>query len=121
MQRIGFLLLLFILAGSVLAQPLSVSITATDNTDCLGRNCFYNGPTILINEVMLSPSSYDGSMVGSAYHTTGGGEWIELYNPHKCDSVDISCYFLGTLSQSFKKRAIPWVVKGCSMHFFITS
>lgn len=95
MQRIGFLLLLFILEGSVLAQPLSVSITATDNTDCLGRNCFYNGPTILINEVMLSPSSYDGSMVGSAYHTTGGGEWIELYNPHKCDSVDISCYFLG--------------------------
>lgn len=44
---------------------------------------------------MLAPSSYDGSMVGSSYHTTGAGEWIELYNPHKCDSVDISCYFLG--------------------------
>lgn len=79
----------------LVSQPLSVTVTATDNTDCIGRNCFYNGPTILINEVMLAPSSYDGSMVGSAYHTTGGGEWIELYNPHKCDSADISCYFLG--------------------------
>jgi len=77
------------------SQTLTVSVTATDNTDCIGRNCFYNGPTILINEVMLAPNSYDGSMVGSNYHTTGGGEWIELYNPHKCDSVDISCYFLG--------------------------
>lgn len=77
------------------AQGLSVSVTGTINTDCIGQGCFYNGPTILINEVMLSPTSYDGSMVGSAYHTSGEGEWIELYNPHKCDSVDISCYFLG--------------------------
>ena len=27
------------------------------------------------------------------------GEWIELYNPHKCESVDISCYFLGNNAQ----------------------
>lgn len=74
---------------------LSVNVVGTINTDCIGQGCYYNGPTILINEVMLAPTSYDGSMVGSNYHTTGGGEWIELYNPHKCESVDISCYFLG--------------------------
>lgn len=44
---------------------------------------------------MLAPYNYDGSMVGGPYHSSGEGEWIELYNPHKCDPVDISCYFLG--------------------------
>ena len=81
---------------TVLVYPeISITASGTINTDCESRNCFYNGPTIMINEVMLAPQEYDGSMVGSQYHTTGGGEWIELYNPHKCDSVDISCYFLG--------------------------
>ena len=90
--------LLFALLTCVMAyaqSPLTVSVSGTVNTDCIGQGCYYNGPTILINEVMLAPSQYDGSMVGSSYHTTGAGEWIELYNPHKCDSVDISCYFLG--------------------------
>ena len=94
-KRVIFFIVIFLSFSCLFSQPLSVSVTSTDNTDCIGRNCFYNGPTILINEVMLVPSEYDGSIVGSAYHTTGGGEWIELYNPHKCDSVDISCYFLG--------------------------
>lgn len=88
--------LTFILAVSVLgipAQSLSVSVTGSVNTDCIGQGCFYNGPTILINEVMLSPSSRDGSIMDDG--TSRSGEWIELYNPHKCDSVDISCYFLG--------------------------
>lgn len=84
-----------LLGGVAFAQSFTVNVSGTINTDCIGQGCYYNGPTILINEVMLSPSEYDGSMVGSSYHTTGGGEWIELYNPHKCDSVDISCYFLG--------------------------
>lgn len=94
MKKLLSLFLIAFLTG-LSAQNLSVSVTGTINTDCIGQGCFYNGPTILINEVMLAPTSYDGSMVGSSYHTTGGGEWIELYNPHKCDSVDISCYFLG--------------------------
>lgn len=42
---------------------------------------------------MLSPVSNDGSIAGGG--SSRCGEWIELYNPHKCDSVDISCYFLG--------------------------
>ena len=47
----------------------------------------------MINEVMLAPSYNDGSIVGGGY--TRQGEWIELYNPNKCDSVDISCFYLG--------------------------
>lgn len=95
MKRIILFSLLITNSIFIFAQGLSVVATGTVNTDCIGQGCFYSGPTILINEVMLAPNSYDGSMVGSAYHTTGEGEWIELYNPHKCDSVDISCYFLG--------------------------
>ena len=76
-------------------EAMSVSVAGTINTDCLGRNCFYSGPTIMINEVMLGPSEHDGSIAGSRSNTDDRGEWIELYNPHKCDSVDISCYFLG--------------------------
>lgn len=87
---------LYLLAASwTSAQSFTVSVSGTVNTDCIGQGCFYDGPTILINEVMLAPTEYDGSLVNSSHYTNGGGEWIELYNPHKCDSVDISCYFLG--------------------------
>ncbi|MEG2069980.1 MAG: gliding motility-associated C-terminal domain-containing protein [Bacteroidales bacterium] len=72
-------------------QPLQVEMAGTLNTIC--RGCYYEGPSILINEVMLAPASYDGSIYGT--NSDQRGEWIELYNPHKCDSVDISCYFLG--------------------------
>ena len=96
MKKLAFIFAILLIGGLAQAQnPLSVSVSGTINYDCANRNCYYNGPTILINEVMLSPSNYDGSMVGSSRHTSGAGEWIELYNPHKCDSIDISCYFLG--------------------------
>ena len=72
-------------------RSLSIEISSTLNTACSGRDCYYEGPTIMINEVMLAPSENDGSIFG----VNKGGEWIELYNPNKCDSVDISCYFLG--------------------------
>ena len=80
-------------------QPLSVYATATINTQCDGDGCQYDGPTILINEVMLQPSEGDGSIVGDVLATPAEGEWIELYNPHKCQSVDISGYFLGNNAQ----------------------
>jgi gliding motility-associated-like protein len=46
---------------------------------------------------MISPFSGDGSMAGQGPGATlpQAGEWIELYNPDLCQSVDISCYFLG--------------------------
>ncbi len=73
-------------------EPLKATITTTINTDCDG-GCFYDGPTILINEISLAPRVGNGAI----YRSYGGesGEWIELYNPHKCDAADISCYFLG--------------------------
>ena len=107
-KRVVVFIALLLLFSSLFSQPLSVSVTTTDNPDCIGRNCFYNGPTILINEVMLAPSSYDGSMVGSSYHQSGEGEWIELYNPHKCDSVDISCYFLGNNAKDNTNQNGDW-------------
>lgn len=91
-------LLLFPFGSSLLrAQALTGTITTYANTDCDGRGCEYSGPTILINEIMLMPSTGDGSIAGVAYNASGSqkGEWIELYNPHKCESADISCYFLG--------------------------
>ena len=68
------------------------SVSVIPNSVC--EPCFYSGPPILINELMISPSVNDGSISGPG-PAGGRGEWIELYNPDLCDSVDISCYYLG--------------------------
>lgn len=60
---------------------------------------------VVINEVCTSPASGpSGSSVNanSLYNTNSteqppeNREWIELYNPHPCNSVDIGCYTLGS-------------------------
>jgi len=73
------------------------STDQTLNYNCNGNPCFYDGPTILINELMISPTSGDGSISSatSSALSTQRGEWIELYNPNICEPVDISCYYLG--------------------------
>ncbi|MFM7300153.1 MAG: hypothetical protein ACKO1R_03320, partial [Crocinitomicaceae bacterium] len=71
---------------------LTATVTVQQNSIC--EPCFYDGPPILINELMISPTNGDGSISGPAA-SNGRGEWIELYNPDLCDSVDISCFFLG--------------------------
>ncbi|MBM3452987.1 MAG: T9SS type B sorting domain-containing protein [Bacteroidetes bacterium] len=71
---------------------LAASVSIIPNSVC--EPCFYNGPPILINELMISPNNGDGSISGPG-PTGGRGEWIELYNPDLCDSADISCYYLG--------------------------
>ena len=71
---------------------LAASVSVVPNSVC--EPCFYSGPLILINELMISPSVDDGSISGPGPNG-GRGEWIELYNPDLCDSVDISCYYLG--------------------------
>ncbi len=76
-------------------QNINLQLSSTVNRICNGFDCDYNGPSILINEVMLSPTSGDGSIYGTVSGLTTQGEWIELYNPDQCNSVDISCYFLG--------------------------
>ena len=72
---------------------LNASVSVVQNTIC--EPCSYTGPPILINELMISPITGDGSISGPGGISTGRGEWIELYNPDLCDSVDISCYYLG--------------------------
>jgi gliding motility-associated-like protein len=74
---------------------ISATFTTTVNTVCNGSGCDYTGPSILINELMISPTSNDGSMSGDGGISAGRGEWIELYNPNLCEPVDISCFYLG--------------------------
>jgi gliding motility-associated-like protein len=72
---------------------LSAAVTVVPNSEC--QPCDYNGPSILINELMISPTANDGSLSGNGGVSQGRGEWIELFNPNWCDSVDISCFYLG--------------------------
>lgn len=72
---------------------VTATVSVVPNSAC--APCNYSGPTILINELMISPSAFDGSLSGSGGVSDGRGEWIELFNPNWCDSVDISCYYLG--------------------------
>jgi hypothetical protein len=89
-----WLIICFISAiGTEVFGQISNSFSTTVNTNCNGNPCDYSGPTILINEIMLSPSAFDGSLFGGS--AGQGGEWIELFNPDLCESIDISCYYLG--------------------------
>lgn len=65
-----------------------------------GEPCNYSGPSIMINEVMIVPSSNDGSIYGETSLSGKEGEWIELFNPDKCNPVDISCFILGNFEDT---------------------
>jgi len=92
---ISIFCLLALQGGIALGQ--NVSIVSTPNTACNGLPCDWQGPTIMINEIMISPTTGDGSLVGPGPNG-GRGEWIELYNPDVCNPVDISCYYLGNFT-----------------------
>lgn len=95
MKKTLLITLLSLSSLGVYAQ-LAATFESTLNTNCLGQPCNYEGPTILINELMISPISGDGSIIDDAANlSTRRGEWIELYNPNLCEPVDISCYYLG--------------------------
>lgn len=74
---------------------IEVTFETTENANCGGSECDYDGPGILINEIMMAPLTLDGD--GSLWGGLSGqsGEWIELYNPDFCEPVDVSCYYLG--------------------------
>ena len=97
------LLFIFVFYNQTKAQ-ISLSFSYQENTICDGNGCAYTGPTILINEVMFTPSPNDGSIYGTGPGWGIGsneGEWIELYNPDRCKPIDISCYFLGNNTNEF--------------------
>jgi hypothetical protein len=73
---------------------LSATTSVIPNSVC--QPCNYNGPSILINEINIFPTNGDGSIFGASPTGPGKGEWIELFNPNWCDSVDISGYILGS-------------------------
>lgn len=89
--------LLSLIYVSDLRSQISATFDTTFNYACNGIPCDYDGPSILINEIMVSPTVGDGSISGQVHPTLGQGlaEWIELYNPDLCEPVDISCYYLG--------------------------
>jgi len=92
----------FIIAFLFFFNAISqVTVQTLPNTNCTGvaNKCEYSGPSILINEINISPTDHDGSLVtGSQFGVAdwGEGEWIELYNPDECNEIDISGYMLGS-------------------------
>ncbi|MEI6577365.1 MAG: gliding motility-associated C-terminal domain-containing protein [Bacteroidota bacterium] len=99
LKRYLFILGIIFVSGMHVNAQLNLTTSSKINTKCDGFGCEYYGPSILINEVMIHPSSGDGSIYGQGQGSGAqAGEWIELYNPDLCKSVDISCYFLGNNS-----------------------
>lgn len=83
-------------------SQITATTSSTPNTHCNSDGCVnysYSGPSLLINEIMMSPSTYDGSLwsptCGGPTSGNGCGEWVELYNPNLCQPVDVSCFRLG--------------------------
>jgi gliding motility-associated-like protein len=89
---------------------LEATITSLPNSSCL--ECNYNGPSILINEINIFPQVGDGSIFGPGPNVTSEGEWIELYNPNWCDSVDISGYILGSYNSTGSTLTVPFRTDG---------
>lgn len=92
-----FIIFLFLsFYSSFVHSQMQATITTTANTLCDGQGCNWNGPSILINEMMMSPTTSDGSLWEPNCNANDRcGEWIELYNPNICQPVDVSCYHLG--------------------------
>ena len=78
---------------------LNATVAVQPNSVC--QPCNYSGPSILINEINIYPINGDGSIFGPSPTGAGMGEWIELFNPNWCDSVDISGYILGSYNSTF--------------------
>ncbi|MEO6903975.1 MAG: gliding motility-associated C-terminal domain-containing protein [Bacteroidia bacterium] len=68
---------------------------------------------IVINEILFNPTDNAGSTDANSMHQNGStatAEWIELYNPSACKSVDISCWILGSNEESFGDKNYGIVV-----------
>ncbi len=106
-MRYSLFVCLFCLAQLQLTGQLEVQFTVAENQNCNGIGCNYDGPSILINEIMLAPGDGgDGSIFGLPFEATSGnqGEWIEIYNPDVCKSIDVSCYYLGNNTYSYDQE-----------------
>ncbi|MCC5922443.1 MAG: gliding motility-associated C-terminal domain-containing protein [Crocinitomicaceae bacterium] len=101
MRLKGCILLIILIVKSFHSfGQMNLVVDTTFNYACNGIPCNYSGPSILINEIMVSPNTGDGSISGGVPPSlgVGDGEWIELYNPDLCEAIDISCYYLGNFT-----------------------
>jgi gliding motility-associated-like protein len=100
MKKWCLLLVAFSLFPYIYHAQMNAVFTTSVNTNCNGNPCNYNEPTILINELMVTPNSYDGCMssTGTGTPFVNCGEWVELYNPNLCQS-DISCYYIANYTE----------------------
>ena len=88
-------------------NALDITPNVTNNTVCNGTGgtggCVPSGSGIVINEVMAQPLDVAGCPLNNFGNPTCQGiarrEYIELYNP-TCQPIDISCYILGSASNS---------------------
>lgn len=83
---------------------LDSDVSINSNSAC--QPCFYNGPSVLINEINIFPVNGDGSIFGPSPTGSGKGEWIEIFNPNWCKPVDISNFILGSYN-SVNSTQIP--------------
>jgi hypothetical protein len=93
----------------------TLTVNSIPNTNCTGEKvlCDYQGPSILINEVCISPGASDGSMYSGVNYVTpnyGEGEWIEIFNPDKCNSVDVSGYLFGTYNTNSNSFGMGFLI-----------
>lgn len=95
-------------------SSLTYSLSVTNNTVCNGSSnpCNYSGPSILINEVALNVINNDGSIFGNTSLAGKEGEWIELFNPDWCNSIDISGYILGSYNSTGNILTTPYPSNG---------
>jgi len=74
---------------------------------------------VIINEILPSPPPTEMNLtsttnVNSMYNIRDdcdppeNREWVELYNPNPCDSIDISCYTLGANATSNQTGGSNW-------------
>ncbi len=91
LKGIKILILIIFISPYVFGQTLSVATSSANNSVCGNSGtCSYTGPAIVFNEIRISP------VTGEINSMNEGHEFIELYNPNPCDTVDISCYILAS-------------------------
>lgn len=62
-------------------------------------NITFSQCQVVINEIMFGPNTIPGNSMhdnATPANADSTAEWIELYNPSACNSVDISCWILGS-------------------------
>ncbi len=104
----------------VSTQSLNASVSGiVNNNQCIpgSDSCIYNGPSVVINEIMVMPGNTYGTSGGdntsqtfqAMYNTSNtGGEWIELYNPSPCDPIDLSCFVLASATSGSDQGAFAF-------------